>query len=134
MLHRLIAIPALTLSLMLSAAAPAVAQEQPSAEARAWISPDQGATRTVIRLFAEGLPGMNEVTILGGPSPDQLLPIAAAETDREGALGIQLKVPADADRGDAYYFAVDPAGDVGPVVAEPPFQVIVRTNPAPGGA
>lgn len=120
--------------LMLATSSAAVAQQQEAAEARAWISPTRGPTLTVIRLFAEGLPGLNQVAVLAGPEPDQLLPIGATETDAQGKLGVQFKVPPEAQRGEPFYFAVDPAGEAGPVLAEPPFEVIVREDVAPGGA
>lgn len=134
MVHRLFAVHALLLGLALAGAGRAGAQEQQAAEPRAWITPAQGATLTVIRIFAKDLPGLTDVAILAGPAPDRLYPISASETDAEGDLGIQLKVPEEAERGEPFYFAVDPVGEAGPVLAQPPFEVLVRVDPAPGGA
>jgi hypothetical protein len=133
MLTRVLALPALVIGLAL--AEPAIAQqEQPAAEPRAWISPAEGATRTVIRLSAEGLPGLSDVLVLAGPDPEQLRPIGRTSSDARGGIHVQLQVPEEAERGEPYYFAVDPAGEVDPILAEPPFEVLVRERVAPGGA
>lgn len=133
MLRRFFAVPALLIGLTIAGTGAPAAQQQDSA-ARAWISPTRGPTLTVIQLFAEGLPGLSEVIILAGSEPNQLRPILRGDTDARGNLAVQFKVPEEAERGQPFYFALDPAGDAAPVMVEPPFEVIVRENVAPGGA
>lgn len=50
------------------------------------------------------------------------------------AFTVALRMPGDAEPGQPYYFALGPGGESGAVVADPPFQVLVRENAAPGGA
>jgi hypothetical protein len=44
---------------------------------------------------------------------------------------MELRLPEQAERGQSYYFALDPRGETGPVMSDPPFQVLVQRTLRP---
>jgi hypothetical protein len=70
------------------------------------VSPPSGPADRAVTLSARCLPADRPVIVWSGQSFDDVHPVAAGSIDSAGSFTVEATVPADAEPGEKFYFAI----------------------------